>query len=95
MSRPDQTIIVTLGAAGAAVVRRDEAFLVEGKKVKAIDTVGAGDCFCGALAATLSQGMDLAEAVEMANAAAALSVQKAGAAPSMPSRREVEAFLAA
>lgn len=94
MSRPDQTIIVTLGAAGAAVVRRDEAFLVEGKKVKAIDTVGAGDCFCGALAATLSQGLDLAEAVEMANAAAALSVQKSGAAPSMPSRREVEAFLA-
>jgi ribokinase len=93
MSRPDQTIIVTLGAAGAAVVRRDEAFLVEGKKVKAVDTVGAGDCFCGALAATLAQGMDLAEAVETANAAAALSVQKAGAAPSMPSRREVEAFL--
>ncbi|ATC23908.1 ribokinase [Caulobacter vibrioides] len=93
MSRPDQTIIVTLGAAGAAVVRRDEAFLVEGKKVKAVDTVGAGDCFCGALAATLAAGMDLAEAVETANAAAALSVQKAGAAPSMPNRREVEAFL--
>ena len=37
--------------------------------------------------------MDLRDAVEMANAAAALSVQKAGAAPSMPSRREVEAFL--
>ncbi len=93
MSRPDQTIIVTLGAAGVAAVRRDEAFLVEGKPVKAIDTVGAGDCFCGALAAALAANMDLREAVEMANAAAALSVQKAGAAPSMPSRREVDAFL--
>ena len=93
MSRPDQTIIVTLGSAGVAAVRRDEAFLVEGKKVKAIDTVGAGDCFCGSLAAGLASGMDLREAVELANAAAALSVQKAGAAPSMPSRREVEAFL--
>ena len=93
MSRPDQTIIVTLGSAGVAAVRRDEAFLVEGRKVKAIDTVGAGDCFCGALAAALAGNMDLREAVEMANAAAALSVQKAGAAPSMPSRREVEAFL--
>ncbi|WP_168076327.1 ribokinase [Caulobacter sp. SSI4214] len=93
MSRPDQTIIVTLGSAGVAAVRRDEAFLVEGRKVKAIDTVGAGDCFCGALAAALASGMDLRDAVEMANAAAALSVQKAGAAPSMPSRREVEAFL--
>ena len=93
MSRPDQTIIVTLGSAGVAAVRRDEAFLIEGKKVKAVDTVGAGDCFCGSLAAGLASGMDLREAVELANAAAALSVQKAGAAPSMPSRREVEAFL--
>ena len=93
MSRPDQTIIVTLGVAGVAAVRRDEAFLVEGKKVKAVDTVGAGDCFCGGLCAALASGIDLREAVELANAAAALSVQKAGAAPSMPSRREVEAFL--
>jgi len=93
MSRPDQTIIVTLGSAGVAAVRRDEAFLVEGKKVKAVDTVGAGDCFCGSLAAALASGMDLREAIELANGAAALSVQKAGAAPSMPSRREVETFL--
>ncbi|HJV42730.1 ribokinase [Caulobacter sp.] len=93
MSRPDQIIIVTLGATGVAAVRRDEAFLVEGRKVKAIDTVGAGDCFCGALAAALAGNMDLREAVELANAAAALSVQKPGAAPSMPNRREVEAFL--
>jgi ribokinase len=86
-------VIVTLGSAGVATVRRDEAFLVEGRKVRAIDTTGAGDCFCGALAACLAANMDLREAVEQANAAAALSVQKAGAAPSMPSRREVEAFL--
>jgi len=94
MSRPDQTIIVTLGAAGVATVRRDEAFLIEGRKVKAVDTTGAGDCFCGALAANLAVNMDLREAVEAANAAAALSVQKAGASSSMPSRREVDAFLA-
>jgi ribokinase len=93
MSRPDQTIIVTLGKTGVAAVRRDEAFLVEGRKVKAVDTVGAGDCFCGALAAGLAANLDLREAVEQANAAAALSVQKPGAAPSMPSKREVEVFL--
>ena len=93
MSRSDQIVIVTLGSAGVATVRRDEAFLVEGKKVRALDTTGAGDCFCGALAAALAGNMDLREAVEMANAAAALSVQKSGAAPSMPNRREVEAFL--
>ncbi|ALL14157.1 ribokinase [Caulobacter henricii] len=93
MSRPDQIVIVTLGAAGVACIRRDEAFLIEGRKVKAIDTTGAGDCFCGALASALAISMDLREAVELANAAAALSVQKSGAAPSMPSKREVEAFL--
>jgi len=93
MSRSDQIVIVTLGSAGVATVRRDEAFLVDGRKVKALDTTGAGDCFCGALAAALAGNMDLREAVEMANAAAALSVQKSGAAPSMPNRREVEAFL--
>jgi ribokinase len=93
MSRPDQIVIVTLGSAGVACVRRDEAFLIEGRKVKAIDTTGAGDCFCGALAAALSMNVDLRDAVEMANAAAALSVQKSGAAPSMPSKREVETFL--
>lgn len=93
MSRPDQTIIVTLGKAGVAAVRRDEAFLVEGRKVKAVDTVGAGDCFCGALAAGLAANLDLRDAIEQANAAAALSVQKPGAAPSMPSKREVEVFL--
>ena len=94
ISRSDQTVIVTLGAGGVAAVRRDEAFLVEGRKVKALDATGAGDCFCGALAAALSTGTDLREAVEQANAAAALSVQIPGAAPSMPSKREVEAFLA-
>ncbi|MFT4254414.1 MAG: ribokinase [Caulobacter sp.] len=93
MSRPDQTIIVTLGSSGVAAIRRDEAFLVEGRKVKAVDTVGAGDCFCGALAAGLAANLDLREAVEQANAAAALSVQKPGAAPSMPGKREVEQFL--
>jgi ribokinase len=93
MSRPDQIVIVTLGPAGVAAIGWDECFVVAGRKVTAVDTTGAGDCFCGALAAAFSARLDLPKAVDVANAAAALSVQKVGAAPSMPSLGEVEALL--
>jgi ribokinase len=59
-----------------------------------IDTIGAGDCFCGALAALLAQGSDLESALPMANAAAALCTQTSGAVPAMPTRAAVEAFMA-
>jgi ribokinase len=58
-----------------------------------IDTTGAGDCFCGVLAAGLSKGLDLRLALERANAAAAISVTRMGAISSMPSAEEVDALL--
>jgi ribokinase len=61
--------------------------------VPCIDTVGAGDAFCGALAARLAAGADLAEAVAYGNAAGALAVGVAGAEPSMPRRDDVERLL--
>jgi ribokinase len=61
--------------------------------VKAIDTTGAGDCFVGALAAQLSQGVDLRAALAFANAAASICVQRMGAGPSMPTAAEVAAVL--
>ena len=62
-------------------------------KVEAVDTTGAGDAFNGGLLAALAEGKDIWEAVRFANGLAALSVQKLGTTPSMPSREEIDAFL--
>ncbi len=94
LARPGQTVLATLGAAGAVAVRGDEVFRVMGLRQRAVDTTGAGDCFCGALAAGLDRGLALPAAMAFANAAAALSVTRAGAAASMPLSAEVEALLA-
>jgi ribokinase len=58
--------------------------------VPAVDTTGAGDCFVGALAASLAAGIDRDTALDRATAAAALSVQRPGGAPSMPTAAELE-----
>ena len=94
LARSGQTVLATLGAAGAVAVRGDEVFRVAGLRQRAVDTTGAGDCFCGALAAGLDRGLALPAAMAFANAAAALSVTRAGAAASMPLSAEVEALLA-
>ncbi len=89
----DQTVIVTLGKAGAVAVTRNSLHAVEGRPAKVVDTTGAGDCFCGVLAARLSEGADLPTAMLWANTAAGLSTQTPGAAPSMPTRAAIEAAL--
>jgi ribokinase len=84
------TVIVTQGPRGGLVFGRDgKAWRFEGKKVKAVDAVGAGDCFCGWVAAGLARGDDLRTSVERAARAAALSVTRKGAQPSLPGRDEV------
>jgi len=95
ITRDGQTVIVTLGKDGAMAVQADEHFSVPGRPAKVVDTTGAGDCFCGVLAARLSEGAPLREAMTWANAAAALSTQRSGAVPAMPSRAEIEAALSA
>ncbi|HEX7760434.1 MAG TPA: ribokinase, partial [Caulobacteraceae bacterium] len=93
ITREGQTVIVTLGKAGAVAVTRDSLQRVEGRPAKVVDTTGAGDCFCGVLAARLSQGASLADAMLWANTAAGLSTEKPGAAPSMPTLAQIEAAL--
>ncbi|HUF38664.1 MAG TPA: ribokinase [Anaerolineales bacterium] len=88
-----QTVIATLGAQGAAYLDRDELVRVPGREVRAVDTTGAGDCFTGALAAALSEGKTVAQAVAFANTAASLSVQVVGASASLPDRAAVERVL--
>ncbi|MBN2390760.1 MAG: ribokinase [Anaerolineae bacterium] len=87
------TVVVTLGAEGALIVTRDAAQHVPGYKVDVVDTTGAGDAFNGALAVALAERRPLAEAVDFANAAAALQVTKVGTAPAMPYRCDVEQLL--
>ena len=77
-----------MGLKDGAVVR------IEGRPAKVVDTVGAGDCFCGILAARLAQGASFKDAMTWANAGASLSVERAGAMPAMPTRAEVEAVMA-
>ena len=89
----DKTICVTLGQRGVLALVGGEPSLIAGRAVKAVDTTGAGDCFVGALAAQLANGKAVRDALEYANAAASICVQRMGAAPSMPTAAEVAAVL--
>ncbi len=86
-----QRVVVTLGAAGALVVDAEGSLHVPGRLAAVVDTVGAGDCFCGVLAASLSEGMSLPAAAARANIAAALAVTRRGSAEAMPTREEISA----
>jgi len=86
-------VVLTLGSQGALVASDGTIDLLDGHTVECIDTVGAGDAFCGAVAARLASGADLASAVAYGNAAGALAVTTAGAEPSMPRRDDVERLL--
>jgi ribokinase len=83
------TVIATLGGRGLVMVSPDGVTNLPAHKAKVVDTTGAGDCFVGALAARLAAGAELLEAVRYANAAAACSVERLGATPSMPTPKEV------
>ena len=91
----DKIICVTLGKRGVLALVDGEPLIVAGRAVTAVDTTGAGDCFVGALAARLAAGKSFADALTYANAAASISVQRMGAAPSMPTAAEVEEILSA
>ena len=82
-------IIVTCGDKGAIDFSADETKKYPAIKVTAVDTVGAGDCFNGFLAAALSQGEPLDKAITYAVCGASLSVTCKGAQPSMPTRQMI------
>lgn len=88
-----ECLIVTLGAEGAKILTPSGASIVPGFPARTVDTVGAGDCFCGALTASLATGSQLPDAVRIANGAASLSVQRSGAIVSFPHRGEVLSLL--
>jgi ribokinase len=93
------SVIVTLGSQGALIAEGNPSAptytLVPAFSVKPVDTTAAGDAFVGALAVSLGEGRSLAAAAHFASAAAAISVTRTGAQPSLPRRAETEALLQA
>ncbi len=92
IARRVSTAIVTLGADGALYAAGEVVRRLPGHVVPVIDTTGAGDAFCGALAAALARGEPVEEGIAAANAAGALSVGRLGAAPSLPEARAIAAL---
>jgi ribokinase len=86
-------ICVTLGKRGVVALVDGEPLIVPGRAVRAVDTTGAGDCFVGAVASQLAARKSIYAALDYANAAASICVQRMGASPSMPTAAEIEAVL--
>ena len=89
-----RNLIITLGEKGVLVVTADGRKQIPSYPVKAVDTVAAGDAFVGAFATGISEGLNIDDAVKYGNAAAAISVTRHGAQPSLPLRKEASEFLA-
>ncbi len=89
-----QNVVLTLGERGSYWSNGIESLSIPAFRVGAIDTTAAGDAFVGGLASRLSIGEGWQDALQFASAVAALAVTKPGAQESMPTRSEVEAFLA-
>lgn len=85
------SVIVTLGEAGCVLADTQGIRHVPAVPVSPVDTTAAGDCFTGALAVALGEGHSLEDAAHFAALAAAISVTRPGAQPSLPTRSEVEA----
>ncbi len=88
------TVLITLGSKGVYVSEQGNGRIIAGFRVEAKDTTAAGDTFNGALITALLEHKPMAEAIRFAHAAAAISVTRKGAQPSIPSRAETLAFLA-
>ena len=88
-----RTIVVTLGGDGVVAVSPTAVLAVEALKITPVDTVGAGDTFCGYLAAGLAAGLPLDQVLRRAAAAGSLACLKPGAQPAIPTAAEVDGGL--
>ena len=94
LDRGVSAVILTLGEGGALLLKDGLTTSIPAYRVNVVDTTAAGDAFCGALATALARGEALEDAVVFANAAGALAVTVLGAAPSMPTVKQITEFLA-
>jgi ribokinase len=89
-----RAVVVTRGSAGADLHRPGRPVHHEpAPEVEAVDSTGAGDAFCAAVAVALAEGRDLEDAVRWGTAAGALACRRVGARTALPTREELEAFL--
>ncbi len=86
--------VITLGGDGLAANVDGQALQLDAHPVNVVDTTGAGDAFCGAMAAAMTLGESVPTALAWGNAAGALAASRPGAQPSMPARAEIAAQLA-
>ncbi len=86
-------VLITMGENGSWFQDGLEAFHSPAFPVKPVDSTAAGDTFCGAFGVAILEGQPLREAVRFASAAAAISVTRLGAQPSIPKRGEIEEML--
>ncbi len=88
-----KNVIVTLGSRGSMLYKDENNIInIKANKVKAIDTVAAGDCYNGAFVTALSKGMSEEEAMKYASLASAIAVTRKGAQESIPNEEELSAF---
>jgi len=90
-----KNVVITLGSKGLFFKNRTDEIWMNAYNVKVIDTTAAGDAFLGAFATGIAENKTIEEALRFANAAGALATTKSGAQPSLPFRKEIEAFLSA
>jgi len=91
LEKVNEAVVITLGSRGVYFIAKSgENGFIETSKVEALDSTGAGDVFNGYLAAKLSKGKNLIEAINKSNKAASISVTRKGAQPSIPKLNELE-----
>lgn len=90
---PNTEVILTLGSKGAKLLRQTESVFASAFNVTAVDTTAAGDTFIGFFLSSYVQGVDAETCIRRACAASAVAVTRLGAAQSIPSVEEVDAFL--
>jgi ribokinase len=87
-------LVVTLGSKGARILQNGASSYVSPFSITPVDTTASGDAFNGALAVALARGDGLPEAVRFANAAGAITATRLGAQPSLPTKVELDQFIA-
>jgi ribokinase len=88
-----QNVIVTLGEKGCLLVNRSTKQYFSAASFKAVDTTGAGDSFISGLAVALSEGKNMADAIQFASIAAGITVSREGAQPSLPDKETIKMYM--